>query len=70
MLVVLLLSLSCLAFEAVVTIFLLLKETTFGGLLYFLDTLAVTIIIFVQFNVFVFDSFDVLIAMFLQLPTS
>jgi hypothetical protein len=44
---VLLLSLPYLAFEAVVTISLLLKETTFRGLPYFLDTLAVTTTIFV-----------------------
>jgi hypothetical protein len=42
MLMVLLLSLSRLAFGAAITTFLLLKEITFRGLPHFLDTLAVT----------------------------
>jgi hypothetical protein len=69
-LVVLLLSLSHLAFKAVVTTFLLSKKTTFGGLPHFLDTLAVATTIFVQFDIFMLDSLDVSIAMFPQLPTS
>jgi hypothetical protein len=47
MLVVIILSLSCLTFKAVAIISLLLKETTFGGLLHFLDILAAATIIFV-----------------------
>jgi hypothetical protein len=47
MLVTLLLSLSCLAFEVVATISLLSKETTFGGLSCLLDTLAAATTIFV-----------------------
>jgi hypothetical protein len=43
-LVELLLSLSCLAFKAVVITFLLLKETTFKVLLHFLDALTATTI--------------------------
>jgi hypothetical protein len=69
MLVVLLLSLFCLTFGAAVTTSLLLKEITFRGLLHFLDTLAVTTTIFIQFDVVVLDLLDVLIATFLQLLT-
>jgi hypothetical protein len=43
----LLLSLFYLAFRALTTISLILKEVTFKGLLYFLDTLAAAITIFI-----------------------
>jgi hypothetical protein len=68
-LVVLLLGLPRLAFGAAASISLLSKETTFGGLPRFLDTLAAETTTFVLFGVLVLDSLDFSIATFLQLPT-
>ncbi len=64
-LIVLLLGLSYLAFGAAASTSLLSKETIFGGLLCFLDTLAAETTIFVLFGVLVLDLLDVLIVMFL-----
>ncbi len=58
-----LLSLPHLAFKAAIT-FLLSKETTFGGLPHFLDTLTAVTTIFVQFNELMLDLLDILIVMF------
>jgi hypothetical protein len=57
-LIVLLLSLPRLAFRAAAFTSLLSKETMFGGLPHFLDTLAAETTTFVLFGVFVLDSLD------------